>query len=116
VSRSGGGARVSLGWFLAGGVVVALVLAFGVSRWASSQPDGLERVAGDHSLDTEAADHALADGPLADYGTRGIEDEGLGTGVAGIIGVAVTFAVCLAAAGLAAVVGRHRRPRAPSGA
>ena len=33
------------------------------------------------------------DGPLADYTTQGIDDERLSTGVAGIIGVTVTFAV-----------------------
>lgn len=72
---------------------MALVLAFGVSRYASSQPDGLERVAADHTIDSDEEAHALADGPFADYTTRGIDDSGLSTGIAGILGVAVTFGV-----------------------
>lgn len=96
-------------WFVAAGLAVALVLAFGVSRWASSEPDGLERVAADQGLDAGEQPHAGSDGPFADYTTRGVEDEGLGTGVAGVVGVAVTFA---AAGGLVWVAGRAGR-RAP---
>jgi hypothetical protein len=80
-------------WFVIGGLAVALVLAFGVSRYASSEPDGLERVAADNGIDTDEADHALADGPFADYAAEGVEDEGLATGLAGVVGVAATFAV-----------------------
>ena len=80
-------------WFVLAGLAVALVLAFGVSRFASSQPDGLEKVAADEALDTGESDHALDGSPLADYSTSGVDDTGLSTGVAGAIGVAVTFAV-----------------------
>lgn len=80
-------------WFLLGGLAVALVLAFGVSRYASSEPDGLEKVAAEHALDSGEEPHALADGPFADYSTRGVEDPGLATGLAGVVGVFATFAV-----------------------
>jgi hypothetical protein len=80
-------------WFIVGGLAVALVLAFGVSRYASSKPDGLEKVAADHRLDTDEKSHTMADGPFADYGTRGIDDPGLSTGVAGVVGVFATFAI-----------------------
>jgi len=75
------------------GLVVAVALATFVSPFASSSPDGLEKVAADKSLDTEVEDHALAGGPLADYGVDGVDNERVATGVAGLIGVAVTFAV-----------------------
>lgn len=80
-------------WLLAGGLAVATVLAFWVSRYASSDPDGLEKVAADRSLDTGAQPHPLARGPLADYSTEGVTDQGTSTGVAGVVGVAVTFAL-----------------------
>jgi cobalt/nickel transport system permease protein len=75
------------------GLVVAVALATFASPFASASPDGLEKVAADKALDTEVADHALAGGPLADYGVDGVDDERVGTGLAGLIGVAVTFAV-----------------------
>jgi hypothetical protein len=85
--------RTNLMLFVIGGLVVALGLAFFVSPLASSSPDGLEKVAIDQGFDETAEDHALAEGPLADYGVEGVEDEGLSTGLAGIIGVAITFGV-----------------------
>lgn len=75
------------------GLVVAGLLAALVGPFASASPDGLAKVAADKSLDTAVEDHALADGPLADYGFGGVDDERLGTGLAGLIGVGVTFAV-----------------------
>jgi hypothetical protein len=98
--------RISLGGFVLLGLAVALVLAFVVSPHASSKPDGLEKVAAEQQLDTGERASATADGPLADYSVRGIDDPGLSTGVAGVIGVAVTFAL---AAGLSAVMRRTRR-------
>ncbi len=84
--------RVKLSLFVGAGLVVALLLAFFVSPQASSKPDGLEKVAIDQGFIDAADDHDLADGPLADYGVEGVDDEGLSTGLAGVIGVAVTFA------------------------
>jgi hypothetical protein len=93
---------------VATGLAVALVLGFGVSRLASSEPDGLERVAADRGLDTAEQPHPLADGPFADYSTRGMEDPGLATGVAGVVGVLATFAV---AGALVRAATAHRRAR-----
>jgi hypothetical protein len=84
---------VALGAFVIGGLLVALALAVFLSPEASSQPDGLNKVAADHGFNASEQSHSLADGPLADYSTKGIDDERLSTGVAGIIGVAVTFAL-----------------------
>lgn len=98
-----------LGWFLAAGLLVALALAGIVSYYASSSPDGLEKVAADQGLDANATDHQLADGPLADYGVSGVEDERLSVGIAGVIGVVVTFAF---AGGLFLLVRKRDKPEA----
>lgn len=82
-----------LWWFLGIGLVVALIVAGVVSGFAASDPDGLERVAIDEGFEETAEDHALADSPLADYAVSGVEDERLSTGLAGIIGVALTLLV-----------------------
>ena len=91
--------------FLLAGLLVSLLLAGLVSGFASSSPDGLEKVAEDKGFAQTAEDSALADGPLADYGVRGVEDERLSTGLAGVIGVGITFAFGL---GLFAMVRRGR--------
>ena len=52
---------------LIAGLLVSLFLAFVVSPFASSSPDGLEKVAADKAIDRDEQDHDLADGPLADY-------------------------------------------------
>jgi cobalt/nickel transport system permease protein len=87
--------RKSVMLFMVGGLIVALGLAFFVSPYASREPDGLERVSIDQGFANSAQDHALADGPLADYGVAGVKDEKLSTGLAGVIGVAVTFGVAM---------------------
>ena len=72
---------------------VSLVLAFAVSPFASSSPDGLEKVAADEHIDSGETTHALAEGPLADYSVDGAGDGRLSNGIAGVIGVLVTLAV-----------------------
>lgn len=91
--------RRSLLTFVIGGLVVALALVFFVAPIASSDPDGLERVAIDAGFAEAAAEHPVG-GPLADYGVSGIEDGRLGTVAAGAIGVVATFLVGLVIASL----------------
>ena len=81
--------------FLIGGLLVAMGLALVVSGFASSAPDGLERVAEDKGFLETAQDHLFADGPLADYKVRGVDNERLTTGLSGLIGVLVTFGIGL---------------------
>lgn len=97
--------------FIVAGLVVAVALAVVVSGFASSSPDGLERVAADEHLDRGETDHALADSPLADYGVSGVDNARAGTAVAGLVGVAITFVV---AVGLFAAVGRVRGGTPPA--
>ena len=87
------------------GLVVALVLAGVVSFYASASPDGLNRVAIDKGFDAREKPHALDNSPLSGYSLRGVDNERLSGGLAGIAGVGVTF---LAAAALALVVRRRR--------
>ncbi len=75
------------------GLVVSLVLAGGVSYYASSDPDGLEKVAGDVGFLDSAKESAVEDGPLAGYGVAGVDNERISGGLAGVIGVASTAAV-----------------------
>lgn len=79
--------------FLAGLLIVALLLAAIVSAFASGSPDGLERVSTDTGFGDTAEDHALADGPFADYATAGVDSEFLSTAISGIVGVLVTALV-----------------------
>lgn len=102
--------RVSTRALIAAGVLVALVLAGVVSFYASSAPDGLERVAHDHGFADSADRHAASDGPLADYRTRGVEDDRLSGGLAGVAGALI---VLVLAGGLVLLV--RRRPSSGSG-
>jgi cobalt/nickel transport protein len=70
---------------------VALVIAAVISFYASSQPDGLEFVAGTTGFLDTAKDSVTADSPLADYGVAGLQNARLSGGVAGVIGVLVTL-------------------------
>jgi len=95
-----------LGWFLAGGLLVALLLAGVVSNFASSSPDGLDATArkgctfdaqgnitGGTCMAQREQDHQMKDSPLADYGIKGIDNPYLSTGLSGILGVLITFGV-----------------------
>jgi hypothetical protein len=93
---------------LAGGLLVALLLAGVASYYASASPDGLERVAQDNGFSQTATDHAAADSPLADYQTSGVEDARLSGGLAGVVGAMV---VLVLAGGLVLVL--RRRPSTP---
>jgi hypothetical protein len=88
------------------GLFVVLVLAGVVSVYSSGDPDGLERVAEDHGFAGAAEDHALDGSPVADYAVRGVDDERLSVGLAGLAGVVTTL---LVAAGLLLLVRRARR-------
>jgi hypothetical protein len=94
---------VRLRLFVVLGVAVAIGLATAVAPFASSSPDGLERVAHDHGF----AHHGRERGaPVAGYAFPGVRDERLATGVAGFAGTLVVFG---AGWGLMALLGRSRR-------
>lgn len=78
---------------LISGFVLSLALAGGLSYYASSSPDGLEKVAEEIGFIETAKDHSNADGALADYSVKGVNNARLSTGAAGVIGVLATGAV-----------------------
>jgi cobalt/nickel transport protein len=105
--------------FLISGLLVSLLLAGVVSSFASSSPDGLDAAAregctfdaggnitGGTCMAQRERDHQLADGPLADYGFKGIGNEYLSTGLSGVLGVLVTFGI---GAGVFRLVRRRSR-------
>ncbi len=98
------------------GLVLAAALALLVAPRASSSPDGLEKVAADHQLDAGAKPSATDGSPLAGYAVGG-RDSALSTGIAGVAGIAATFAVGY---GLFRLAARRRSARAdpipPTGA
>jgi hypothetical protein len=98
--------KVTFVGLVVAGLAVALVMAFFVSPEASSKPDGLNKVAIDKGLAAKEQPHALDGVPTAGYAVKGIGDDRLSTGIAGVIGVTVVFAAGL---GLFAIVRRPKR-------
>lgn len=95
------------GWlFVLAGLVLSLALAVLVSPYASSAPDGLEKVAEEHSV-APASDALPAwnKSPLPDYSVPGVKDEKNSTRLAGIIG---TLAMFLLAIGIGKLLVRRR--------
>ena len=92
---------------LAGLLVATLLLAGVVSFYASSDPDGLNRVAEDEGFASTESEHTSADGPLSDDEGAGVDAERLSGGLAGLAGVVV---VLLLTGGIAYAV--RRRPGA----
>jgi cobalt/nickel transport protein len=97
--------RKSIIIFTAAGLAVAVALALFVAPWASSSPDGLEKVAEDKGfLETaEETEPAWESSPIPDYAVPGLEDNhpALATALAGLAG---TVAIFLIAWGLALVL------------
>ncbi|WP_207938801.1 PDGLE domain-containing protein [Actinomadura darangshiensis] len=79
--------------FFAGFLLVSLILAGVVSYYASSNPDGLEKVASDKGISAKEKNHSLKDSPFGDYGVKGIDNARLSGGLSGLIGVGVVLLV-----------------------
>jgi cobalt/nickel transport protein len=98
--------------FLLAFLVVALLVAGVASYYASTHPDGLAFVAEEAGFAVREQHSATADSPLAGYSTRGVDDERLSGGVAGVAG---SLVVLLLAGGLFALLGRRRGKSANTG-
>ena len=85
--------KISNRKFYASALLISALLAGGLSFYASSSPDGLEKVAEDIGFIQTAKEHTNSRGTLADYGVKGIENERASVGVAGVIGVVGTAIV-----------------------
>ncbi|MBM7856002.1 hypothetical protein JOC37_002425 [Desulfohalotomaculum tongense] len=71
-------------------LALILLIAGFLSNFASSHPDGLERVAEDLGFISQAAGHTSV---LEDYSLPGIPHSGLAGGLAGILGCTLVFAL-----------------------
>lgn len=81
-------ARVSTRVLVLAGLAVALLLAGVVSFYASNHPDGLNYVAAKVGF-SHTQGSALKDAPFAGYAMRGVADQRLSGGLAGVVGVVV---------------------------
>jgi cobalt/nickel transport protein len=79
--------------FLIAGFAMSLFIAGFASYYASSSPDGLEKVAKDIGFIETAKENSNAESALADYGVKGVENARLSTGAAGVIGVLATAGI-----------------------
>ncbi len=79
--------------FVVVGLLATLLVAGVASYWASSHPDGLEYVAEKVGFDHAAEDSAAAGSPLADYQVKGVDNEALSGGLAGVVGSLVVLVV-----------------------
>jgi hypothetical protein len=74
--------------------IIALALAIGLataaSPFASTAPDGLNRVADDHAFSDTGKTQA---GPIEGYAFPGIHNERLAKGLAGFTGTVLVFAL-----------------------
>jgi cobalt/nickel transport protein len=69
---------------------ISLLMAVVLSVFASSDPDGLERVAEDLGF-IESAEDSPVNSPVPDYEVPGIGGTWLATSLAGFLGVAAVF-------------------------
>jgi cobalt/nickel transport system permease protein len=82
--------------------VVSIFLIAGVlSLFASTWPDGLDSVAEKYGFKDKEAKVVQIPTPLADYKVKGLDNEKLGTSIAGLVGSGIAFSIAF---GLAHVV------------
>lgn len=72
-------------------LLLAVFIGTVLSPFASSHPDGLERVAEDKGFIDLAT--SFFNAPIPDYLFPGIQGEGMGTALAGLAGVIITFII-----------------------
>lgn len=80
------------------GLILSLICAGLISLFASSLPDGLEKVAEDLGFLEKGKGKPILKSPIPDYVLPGIKNEKLATSIAGIIGTLLVFAVGYGAA------------------
>lgn len=89
------------------GMALALGIALFLSPWASSLPDGLERVAEELGFIKKAAGPEVPSwgrSPISGYKVPGVQNEQWATGLAGLLG---TIAVAAAGWGLARILKKN---------
>ena len=73
------------------GLMVSFVMAAVISLFASSSPDGLERVAENLGFIEHGEGHEVMESPMPDYAIPGIENETVAASLAGLSGTLIMF-------------------------
>lgn len=100
--------------FVLTGLGAALLVAVLLSPFASSNPDGLDRVSIDHGFENKAAENPPAHklpfyAVFNEYALRGVP-EGLATPLAGLLGTLATFGLAWGAGKLLVKGDQHDHP------
>lgn len=86
------------------GLFVALLIALLLSPFASSWPDGLERVAEDKGFLEKGEIEPVLVSPIPDYAWPGIDNEAIATSLAGVVGTLIVFGLGF---GIAAILKKN---------
>ncbi|MCY3020730.1 MAG: PDGLE domain-containing protein [Planctomycetota bacterium] len=96
--------------FVVAALACSLALGAFVAPFASPSPDALEKFAQDQRLVGQAEGKGVwTHAPLSDYKVRGVRNESVSTGIAGVVGTLAVFGLAF---GLARVIAR-RKTREP---
>ena len=82
------------------GLFIAAILAMVLSPFASSWPDGLEKVAEDKGFLHKGEGQPPLTSPIPDYAWPNMKNEALATSLAGISGTLLTFGIVFGLAAL----------------
>ncbi|MDD5529944.1 MAG: PDGLE domain-containing protein [bacterium] len=82
------------------GLIISFFLVLFISPFASSSPDGLERVAINKEFIEKGEGHNVIKSPMPDYLIPGIKQEKVSTSVAGLIGVLIVFGIAYGASAI----------------
>ncbi len=85
--------RVATRGFFAAFLLVALLLAGVASYYASTHPDGLNAVAEQAGFLDHEKPSPASHGPFAGYSTKGIDNDRLSVGVAGVTGCVLVLVI-----------------------
>ncbi len=79
--------------FIGAGLLVSVLMALFLSPYASSHPDGLEWVAEMKGFLHLGEGEPVLNAPIPDYAVPGVKNEGLATGLAGLVGTLLVFGI-----------------------
>lgn len=91
------------------GLFIALLVVVLLAPFASSSPDGLERVAEDLAFLEMADGQEIISSPIPDYEVPGLENKTLAGILAGIAGTLLTFVVMMMVAKLIAASKKRKQ-------